>query len=431
MNWLSKSAEFLQRGRATRSRRSTLADCVPFETSRAFGVATAVALILLAQACRPHVGDLTGDGVVENRGPGLWAAYGREPLVFELEQVFGVDRAPREAILARVDGVAVDHDNNIYVVDGRANRLVSFDQDGAVRWSVGKQGRGPGDISNPSDLVWDGAGSLYVANQHGLQIDRWRTDGTFVSARSLADLQLTGGGSGFGAMLRSRASLAGFLPPATLVLQQQVAGEVSSAVIFLETPDTWSVAKRIVLTAEPTMRLPTRYGSGIDVRLEGNSLVAGNRTSYLLRQFDLSGIPITGASRDVDYISPPAVLDEDGNTGIAPLGSLEAPLRLATGHWIAFARWPTNVEDPEALLRGVKPGTGALRHVLDDVEWACSIDLFDEEWRFLGSNRWNGATRPPIGVPRAVGADGRLYTVSPDPFPQVRRYRVRLPSARS
>jgi hypothetical protein len=54
------------------------------------------------------------------------------------------------------------------------------------------------------------------------------------------------------------------------------------------------------------------------------------------------------------------------------------------------------------------------------------LDLFDAEGRFLYSLVEDGAFTPSIGRPQLVGADGRLYTISDDPFPQIRRYRVQI-----
>jgi hypothetical protein len=46
--------------------------------------------------------------------------------------------------------------------------------------------------------------------------------------------------------------------------------------------------------------------------------------------------------------------------------------------------------------------------------------------RFLWSRIEEGAITPSIGRLELVGADGSLYTVADEPFPQVRRYRVEL-----
>ena len=84
-----------------------------------------------------------------------------------------------------------------------------------------------------------------------------------------------------------------------------------------------------------------------------------------------------------------------------------------------FATWPTNVDAPNTFAETPASERPA-------IEWASSLDLFDAEGRFLYALQYPGRPLPDIGRPWTVGLDGALYTVSAEPFPQVRRYRVVL-----
>ena len=89
------------------------------------------------------------DGVVYVTNPeqGLWNEAESPPFSFELEQVFGSDGAPIEAMLGNHYQVSfdVDDQSNVYVLDGQASRLLAFSPDGAVQWRrASRQERQPG-----------------------------------------------------------------------------------------------------------------------------------------------------------------------------------------------------------------------------------------------------------------------------------------------
>lgn len=101
------------------------------------------------------------------------------------------------------------------------------------------------------------------------------------------------------------------------------------------------------------------------------------------------------------------------------MGSIEPPVRLASGHLLAQGAWPTNIDDPAAWIRLMVEGAD-----LPEREYRRVLDLFDREGRWLANLTWDHPERPEFGAIRSVGPDGRLYTTVTDPFPQVRRYRV-------
>jgi hypothetical protein len=101
------------------------------------------------------------------------------------------------------------------------------------------------------------------------------------------------------------------------------------------------------------------------------------------------------------------------------LGELSPPITLSSGHLLVYAFWPMNVDDPDAFA-----GLSSSRGERPEIQWACSLDVFDADGRFLASSVWEGMREPEVGRPAVVDRNGKLYTVTLDPFPQVRRYRV-------
>ncbi len=114
------------------------------------------------------------------------------PIQFELEQTFGVENEPEEAMLARLRGLVMDAEGRVYVLDHGNNRLVAFNPDGSLRWSAGREGEGPGEFSNAYGMAGDGDGRLYVSNQMNGRIDAWTTEGTFVESVNLSEMELRG-----------------------------------------------------------------------------------------------------------------------------------------------------------------------------------------------------------------------------------------------
>lgn len=133
------------------------------------------------------------DGVVHVSSPAepLWGSSeeGESRLALELEQVFGVDRAPAEALLGNeyeLD-LDVDADGNVYVLDGQASQLVAFDSGGAVRWRAGRKGMGPGELYEPREVAVGPDGTVVAGNNSGKQLSLWDSAGHYLSSVSLFD----------------------------------------------------------------------------------------------------------------------------------------------------------------------------------------------------------------------------------------------------
>ncbi|MFQ5571045.1 MAG: 6-bladed beta-propeller [Rhodothermales bacterium] len=348
------------------------------------------------------------DGVlyVNNPESGLWHDRNPTPLRFELEQSFGAEEEPAAALLSSIADVVTDDQGHVYVLDRRDNRLVSFHPDGSVRWSTGREGEGPGEFYRVRGLAWDGASTLYVANLGGNRIDRFDTNGTFLKSHMLAEYDL------------SSVHIESFLPPHSLVLDKFAAGFVGAEVVILDVGERWEKKMEFTIDRSEGLQIPPGVGVGIDIRATADGIVAGSSHTYELQYYDLSGTLQRVVSRNVDYLMPPGIVNRSSGSSVGTYGSLGAPFRLATGHWLSRASWPTNVSDPDAQLQLQLAGNAP------EVTFACSLDLFDPEGRFLLSLTWDNTSTPEIGRPVHVDTEGKLYTVLSSPHPQVRRYRV-------
>jgi sugar lactone lactonase YvrE len=76
--------------------------------------------------------------------------------------------------------VAVDRDDNVYVVDGVAGCIQKFTSEGWFITKWGRQGSGDGEFSDPHDLAIGRDGSLYVADTGNHRIQKFTADGLFI-----------------------------------------------------------------------------------------------------------------------------------------------------------------------------------------------------------------------------------------------------------
>ncbi len=80
-------------------------------------------------------------------------------------RTIGLEEDPGPLSFGLVRDVAYDGSGNIYVLDEMAQSIRSFSPTGAFLSAVGRSGRGPGDIADPTAISHDGRERLYLADQ--------------------------------------------------------------------------------------------------------------------------------------------------------------------------------------------------------------------------------------------------------------------------
>ena len=79
------------------------------------------------------------------------------------------------------EGVAIDHNGNIYVTDTGNNRIQKFNADGFLITTWGTEGTGNSQFKNPSGIAVDAAGNVYVADTDNSRVQKFNANGIYLT----------------------------------------------------------------------------------------------------------------------------------------------------------------------------------------------------------------------------------------------------------
>ena len=131
------------------------------------------------------VSDSAGIRLVANQAAGEgWLEAPRWSVTQDL--VIGTDSGAPELQFGRIGDLAVSPDGSIAVIDQLNGVIRVFDSSGAHRVSLGRSGRGPGELSRSANGVyWLGSDSLLVLDPGEKRQTIFRLDGTVDTVLSL------------------------------------------------------------------------------------------------------------------------------------------------------------------------------------------------------------------------------------------------------
>ena len=78
-------------------------------------------------------------------------------------------------------GVAVDGNGNVYVADTYNHRIQKFTSDGVFLTKWGSYGSGDGQFNYPEGIAVDGSGNVYVADSGNNRIQKFTADGIYLT----------------------------------------------------------------------------------------------------------------------------------------------------------------------------------------------------------------------------------------------------------
>ena len=91
----------------------------------------------------------------------------KEPLYgeveFELQEDLSIGNEKGEnSLFYGIVDIALDSQDNIYVLEYRNNRIQKFNKDGKYLQTIGRKGQGPGELQSPFQILLDSEDNIYI-----------------------------------------------------------------------------------------------------------------------------------------------------------------------------------------------------------------------------------------------------------------------------
>jgi len=117
------------------------------------------------------------DGVKVIKNPGE-PLYGE--ITFELEEDLSIgNEGDENYVFYNLSGIAVDSEENIFVLDRGNFRIQKFDKNGSYLHTIGRRGQGPGEFEQPMSLFIDVKDRIYVYDSFRRYLHVFENDGKF------------------------------------------------------------------------------------------------------------------------------------------------------------------------------------------------------------------------------------------------------------
>jgi len=122
--------------------------------------------------------DQDGSLIVSNNKKGIWNDTKR--IVIEEELIIGQEYGAEAEMFSYIRDMALDQQDNLYVVDSMEVCVKIFDSKGKFVRVFGREGQGPGEFQTIDDICWSQEDHfLYIADRRNHRISWFAGDGEF------------------------------------------------------------------------------------------------------------------------------------------------------------------------------------------------------------------------------------------------------------
>ena len=321
---------------------------------------------------------------------------------------FGREDGTDDEMISDVSHLTEDDDGNVYLLD--RDRIKSFDDSGNLRWAVGETGRGPGELTRPSSIYFDGVDRLIVGNQGFTRLDEFALDGTFLKSTVYGDIG------------HSRLSLSGFVNDSILVTQDQkmLGGYIVSGV-FLNARRGWEAVGEYAIDQtegeHSPLFVPMVPGS-VRATREGIGMPHTLRYEWTVRTMESDTLSVMRRKVDL-YRKSGSATDGTGGTGFN-FSMISPPVEFAGGYRMILGSWPREPFDPDEYVARYYGGP------IPYVEKTRSLDIYDADWHLLYSYENEAIDELAIGSPLGRSRDGNVYAFQTSPYPRVVKLSIRV-----
>lgn len=233
-----------------------------------------IGLFLLTAGCGGEtVEDSSEVETVENSAWSALQDSENQPIMIEEVQRFGSGEFEGEGVLYSASSISVDENQNLYLIDNRDNKLISFNPNGELRWKVGNRGQGPGDIHDASGLdIY--RNRIFVTNNNGSRIDEFDMEGNFIQTHNLDEIG------------RANLILSGITETGKVILRSNVPLKVGVHVFVLDLGEQLTLENDFIVTFGEKDYLTSL---GVSTQVDGNEIVIRNGLDFGFTYYDVEG----------------------------------------------------------------------------------------------------------------------------------------------
>jgi hypothetical protein len=143
-------------------------------------------MVVLAYGCQKkdlwkgQIRTVDGVTVVENPKSPM---YEQPILTLSEELRIGENEDRPEYLFFSIYFIAVDQEENIYVVDGGEKHIKVFDREGTYLKTIGSAGQGPGEFGRPAEIFISEKNHLFITDPGRRQIHLFSADGRYLESK--------------------------------------------------------------------------------------------------------------------------------------------------------------------------------------------------------------------------------------------------------
>lgn len=368
-----------------------------------------VGLLFLIIGCGgENVEDSSEVEIIENPAWSALQNSENQPIIIEEVQTFGSSEFEGDAIVysaASNSGITVDENQNLYLVDNRDNKLISFNPNGELIWKVGSRGQGPGDIHEARGLdIYKNR--ILVSNNNGSRIDEFDMDGNFVQTHDLDEIG------------RANIILCGITETGKVILSSYVPLKIGVHIFVLDVGEQLTLENDFMVTFGEKDYLTSL---GVFTLVDGNEIVIRNGLDFGFTYYDVGGNKVKEVRRDLDtFVRPGNYKGGKTERAFMPMSGGIGPYRISDSLLIGRISWPVNVSDPDEAAKYL-----AVNRRLPKIEREHAIDLHQGDGALLYSIK-STETEVEFPIPHYADGMGYFYTVVTSPYMHIKKYSVKL-----
>ena len=153
-----------------------------------------VSVFVMLISCKKQKTEWTGtieevDGVTVVKNP-KEPMYSEDIFNIKEELSIGETKGREEYMFSQIRSVAVDDDENIYVLDYKEAHIKVFDKKGSYLKTIGKKGQGPGEIRRPVSLQITPQKEVMVSDPVGRRLVYFSLGGKYLRQISTAGMRI-------------------------------------------------------------------------------------------------------------------------------------------------------------------------------------------------------------------------------------------------